>query len=135
MPEHLMADIPQKVFLEHEGKILLTHDTDGTWQPPGGRLNVGEQPEEGLRREIREELGIEAELHEILHAFVFTSKSGLAHYVVIRLGALTGPPDELKPDLNEMTEIRWIGPDDFEGLTMREGYKEALRKYFHARTA
>jgi 8-oxo-dGTP diphosphatase len=134
MPEHLMADIPQKAFIAHEGRILLTHDVDGTWQPPGGRLNVGEQPEEGLRREMREELGIEVALKDILHTFCFTSKSGLAHYVVVYLADLIGSVSDLKPDLNEMTEIRWMGQDDFEDLKMRDGYKEALRKYFHART-
>ena len=130
-----MADIPQKIFLAHEGKILLTHDTDGTWQPPGGRLNVGEQPEEGLRREIREELGIEVDLKGPFHTFVFTSKSGLAHYVVIHLAGPIGPVSDVRYDPNEMTEIGWFGPDDFEGLEMREGYKEALRKFFHARTS
>ena len=134
MAEHLLADIPQKAFIVHDGKILLTHDVDGTWQPPGGRLHVDEAPLEGFRREIMEELGVEVENDGLFDAFTFVSKSGLAHYVVIFLARLKCSPDALKPDAAEMTEIRWIGPDEFEDLKMRDGYKEALRKYFNART-
>lgn len=134
MPEHLMADIPQKIFLEHEGRVLLTHDIKGNWQPPGGRLNVGEESEAGLRREIREELGVEVELKGVIDTFVFTSASGLAHYVVIHLAAPTGPLSELKPNPSEIAELRWFGPGEFGELKMLAGYKEALRKHFHART-
>lgn len=130
-----MADIPHKVFLVHDGKILLIHAPNSRWQPPGGRLDVGEQPEEAFRREMREELGIEIEPQGILHTFVFTSASGLAHYAVVSTAILTGSPDDLKPDPKEISEIRWCGQDDFENLDMHDGYKEALRKYFHARAS
>lgn len=134
MPEHLMADISQKIFLARDGKVLLTLDLKGKWQPPGGRLNVGENPAEGLKREIQEELGIDATVGNVLHTFVFTSASGLAHYVVIHLASYQGPLEAIKPDPKEMTEVRWFGPGEFEQVHMREGYKEALRNYFHART-
>ncbi len=129
-----MADIPQKIFLVHEDKILLTREADGKWQPPGGRLNVGEKPEEGLRREIREELGIEIEVKGVFHTFVFTSASGLAHYVIIYVAGLVGASNDVKPDEKEVVEIRWFGDGEFESVQMREEYKEAMRKYFHART-
>jgi NAD+ diphosphatase len=49
---------------------LLDHvfRPDSGWGIPGGFLSSGEQPEEGLRRELREEIGIELEEIQMLFA-------------------------------------------------------------------
>lgn len=47
----------------HEGKILLLKArATGKWLVPGGGLDLGELMEVGLKREIREETGIEVEI-------------------------------------------------------------------------
>lgn len=56
--------------LRREGRILITLRPEGKrdagmWEFPGGKLEDGESPEEGLRRELREELDIEAEIGPI----------------------------------------------------------------------
>lgn len=42
-----------------EGKILVLKENQDTWSLPGGGLDHGEDPIIGLKREIKEELGIE----------------------------------------------------------------------------
>lgn len=37
------------------------------WELPGGLLNIGEIPAVGLRRECKEELGIEIDVQEVIH--------------------------------------------------------------------
>ena len=55
------------------GRILLCQRKPEShnglkWEFPGGKLEPGESPEEALRRELREELSIEAEPGRILDA-------------------------------------------------------------------
>ena len=63
------------VVTNDEGRVLLLEHrfrAGAGWGIPGGFLEKGEQPEEALRRELREEVGLEIERAEI--AFVRTIK-------------------------------------------------------------
>lgn len=44
----------------------------GAWDIPGGFLELGEHPETGLRREIKEELGVEIKIKNLLGIFMDT---------------------------------------------------------------
>jgi 8-oxo-dGTP diphosphatase len=53
--------------IERDGRILICQRRRGQphelkWEFPGGKVETGETPEAALRRELREELGIEATL-------------------------------------------------------------------------
>jgi putative (di)nucleoside polyphosphate hydrolase len=51
------------VIMNQEGKVLALErrDIPGEWQMPQGGLKVGESPKGAVKREIREETGIEIE--------------------------------------------------------------------------
>ena len=60
-PMHVMAG----VMLDAQGRVLLAQRPPGKhlaglWEFPGGKLEAGELPADGLVRELREELGVEA---------------------------------------------------------------------------
>ena len=61
------------IIFNNDGKVLLLKHrfrAGSGWGIPGGFLEAGEQPEEAMRRELREEIGLEVEEVEI-----FTSRS------------------------------------------------------------
>jgi 8-oxo-dGTP diphosphatase len=64
----------------HQGKVLAAQrsesmDLPGKWEFPGGKVEEHEDPKECLRREIREELGIEITVGEALMPSLFSYPS------------------------------------------------------------
>ena len=55
----------QKALIEDDGRLLLIQKSDGDpnqpgkWEIPGGRLEFGEDIDDHLMREVREEVGLE----------------------------------------------------------------------------
>jgi len=47
------------IIVDETGRFLLAREDNGKWDMLGGGLDHGEDPIEGLRREIAEETGIE----------------------------------------------------------------------------
>lgn len=57
--KHFVGEIALKAIIENEEKILFVRNIhDREWDFPGGRLHVNETPEEGLQREVFEEVGL-----------------------------------------------------------------------------
>lgn len=65
-----MLQVVAAVIIKNR-RVLLTQRIPGkeagwTWECPGGKLEPGETPQRALARELREELGIEAQIGDAL---------------------------------------------------------------------
>ena len=62
------------LVLDENGRVLLGRRAfepfKGRWDTPGGFLEEGEHPLDGLRRELREETGLEVEPVDFLGAWM-----------------------------------------------------------------
>jgi 8-oxo-dGTP diphosphatase len=62
--------IPQAVVLRPGPRgpevLLVLRTTPRAWEPPGGYLDPGEAPEDGLRREVWEETGLRVRLDRLV---------------------------------------------------------------------
>ena len=128
--EHFVADIPVKALIARDGKVLAVKDEIDRWGLPGGRLHKEEMPVDGLRREVMEELNLDVIPGEIIHAVPFVSQKGVPHFAVIFACTLVSSFDDHKLQPDEIHEVAWLGPNDFEDLFMWDWCKETLRKYF-----
>jgi 8-oxo-dGTP diphosphatase len=81
----------------------------GCWDLPGGFLELGEHPAEGLRRELQEETGLEVELLEPLGFFLDAyPEPGEGTLNLYYLARVTGGRPEPGSDV---AEIRWFPHD------------------------
>ena len=93
------------VVIDDEGRVLLLKHVFrmGTgWGIPGGFMQAGEQPEAAVRRELREEVGLELESAEVV--FVRTLK-GTAQIEIVFRGR---PKGEARPQSVEVEEAAWF---------------------------
>jgi 8-oxo-dGTP diphosphatase len=127
---HYVSEVTQRaVFFDTKGRtLLLQYDADhGWWAFPGGRLRESESPEEGLRREVREETGLSVEIVRPVLTRTF-EWSGEPKFGVAYLCRL---PDDSDPEAIELSDehraYRWVEPEAVSELeTPSEDHEKAL---------
>lgn len=88
----------------NKGSVLLVRGsrglTKGRWSLPGGFLRFGETPQQGLAREVKEELGVETQIEKLLEVKAKLGSQSRLHWVMIfyrisLFGAISPDPDEI----------------------------------------
>lgn len=79
----------------------------GEWDFFGGYIQEGETPEQALKREIKEELGVDSDL-TFLGSFSGTAEYKEYGYPVISFAYLTELKGEVKLNKKENSEIAWV---------------------------
>ncbi|MBQ8358424.1 MAG: NUDIX domain-containing protein [Oscillospiraceae bacterium] len=103
-PTHLVS--VAALVTNHRGELLLVNSPWRGWEYPGGLIEPGETFQEALKREVREEAGVEIEIT----GFVGICKNVGKDIVNIDFTAryVSG---ELKPS-EESTEVIWATPEE-----------------------
>lgn len=109
-------------------KVALVKNDRNEWELPGGRLERHESPEECVRREISEELGINATVRTILDTWVYEVYENAAVFIVT-YGCLADPAETLTLS-DEHRDLGLFSLEEIEGLIMPEGYKRSIRHWF-----
>ena len=114
-------------IIERDGRYLITRRLEGThlaglWEFPGGKLLKGEKPEDALRRELREELGVEAAVGELIQTVDWTYPEKSVGLLFFRC-ALAGEPTSL-----EGQEMRWIAAADLPSCTLPDADATLIAK-------
>ena len=95
-----------------------------TWEFPGGKLTPGETAEQCLRRELCEELGIEATVGELFHreSHVYP-EAGSFDVSFFLVSAVSGAPPE-----GVFDGCRWVPLKDLPSFDTLEGNRNVVAK-------
>ena len=110
------------IFHPNEYKILALkrsmneHSRPGKWDLVGGNVSYGENHEQALRREIKEESNLEVDSLIPLHVYSQLTE-GIYHLFI---GYKTKAINEEVIISHEHTEFRWVTPEEFMALDSAE---------------
>jgi mutator protein MutT len=97
------------IVTDAAGRVLLLKHRfrpGAGWGMPGGFMEEGEQPEEALRRELREEIGLEVQQVKLFATRAFLEPKQVE---IVFLCQAVGDPDVLG---FEIQKAAWFSPED-----------------------
>ncbi len=121
-------------ILVEDGKVLLVlrgHEPfRSTWVLPGGHIEEGESDVKAVKREVKEETGLDftpeyfgsyEESFEEIGCFAFLS---------VFYGKFKGVIDKRKLDKEEILDIAWYRPDQLSNIKVGYEHRKIIEEYF-----
>ena len=124
-------------LIEHNssGKILLLKRAEtedylpGIWEDMGGRIKQFEEPEEALRREVREETGLEIEILKPLAVFhdYYGERTAENEMLLITYWCKTESDQVALSE--EHSEHKWVSAEEALELAEHIGVRRDIRAW------
>lgn len=114
-------------IIQRDGMFFATQRGYGEWKDwwefPGGKMEPGEQPEDALRREIREELATEIEIGQMLTTVEYDYPK---FHLTMHCYLCTVISGELS--LLEHEDSRWLTKDELNSVKWLPADVEVINK-------
>lgn len=108
---HKEIDGVEKVFLPRRAAIKKFKPN--VYEVPGGHIDYGEQITDGLKREVREELGMDISLGDPFAVFTYVNDIKQSHSVeVIYFATYAGEPDSITLNPEDHSTYIWLSEDE-----------------------
>ncbi len=119
--------------IEKDGRILLAKRKkgkylDNQWELPGGKIDPGETPEQCLKRELKEEFTIEAEVGPLIGTAHFENRVVDLELLVYKVAYVSG-----NFKLLEHEAIEWVLPEEIESYDLVDSDRVVVRELIFRR--
>lgn len=119
-----------------DGRVALVRRAHeprrGEWSIPGGKLEAGETLAAGVRRELREETGLEVEVVSPIEVFerIYRDPDGRLrfHYVILDYFCRPSSGDAVAG--GDALEVAWVREEELDGWPLNEAVVRVVRKGF-----
>lgn len=127
--KHFLGKVSQKVLITFGDKILVQKGIgDEVWEFAGGHLHAEEEPQEGLIREVEEELGLKIEnVQPLLVKRSFHRKTG--SYRVLIFYTARALSDTFVIDPQEVEEAKWVSKEELKDLPWFDDCRAAVTEF------
>lgn len=119
-------------IINKKNEILLQRRSEeNAWGLPGGALELGESAEEALRREIKEETGLEIKIEKLLGVYTkyfHTYSNGDKTQTIVMTFICRPVEGELQPDNAETLELTYFAPEKMPPLLFDDN-RDAIQDY------
>jgi mutator protein MutT len=111
----MAATVVTAAVVERDGRLLVTRRLEGShmggfWEFPGGKCEPAEPPDACLARELLEELGVAATIHEEVYRTTYAYGERVLDLRFFRCDLAAEP----RPLLGQ--EIRWVPRRELQAL-------------------
>ena len=126
------------VILER-GRVLMAQrgkqPFEGWWSLPGGLLELGEALADGLRREVREETGLEVQPLGVLEVFerIVRDAAGAPEYHYVLIDYICRATGGTLRAGDDVCAVEWVRRRDLPALQITEGTPAVIEKAFRER--
>jgi len=121
------------LVVEPSGKVLLVRSFkwSNKFCVPGGHIEIGERAEEAVRREVKEEVGLDVDVGErlLVQEAIFPEDFYRKDHYIFMDYLCAAKQTDVKLDNRELQEWTWVSPEEALRMDLEPYTKRFVEKY------